>query len=113
MPDVYTVAEAAERLEELFRRAAAGEEIILQGPDDKRLRLAEEAASAAAPKVLPFGFMKGKIRLGPDFDAPLPDDMLKPLYGVGADEPWPDEEVHEAAAGHACRAVDAVGRSEA
>lgn len=109
MPDVYTVAEAAGRLEELVRRAAADEEIILQGPDEKRLRLTEEAVKPAVSKVPPFGIMKGRIRLGPNFGDPLPDDVLKPLYGVGVQEPWPDGDVHEAAAGHACRSVDAVG----
>lgn len=112
MPDVYTIAEAATRLDELVRRAAAGEEIILEGSGDRRVRLAEPVAVGQS-KPLPFGNMKGKIRLAPDFDAPLPDDILKPLYGLSENEPWPGGETREAAAGHPCRAVDAGGQPQA
>jgi prevent-host-death family protein len=28
-----------------------------------------------------FGFMKGKIKFAPDFDAPLPEDVLKSFEG--------------------------------
>ncbi|HXW24021.1 MAG TPA: type II toxin-antitoxin system Phd/YefM family antitoxin [Xanthobacteraceae bacterium] len=28
-----------------------------------------------------FGFMKGKIKFAPDFDAPLPDDVIKSFEG--------------------------------
>lgn len=89
MPDVYTVAEAAERLEELFRRAAAGEEIILQGPDDKRLRLAEESAvgsstqSVAGKRV--FGQLAGKIQIADGFDE-TPEWLIEAFYHSDDDE---------------------------
>lgn len=89
MPDVYTVAEAAERLEELFRRAAAGEEIILQGPDDKRLRLAEEPAASAPPRSVAgkrvFGQLAGKIQVADDFDE-TPEWLIDAFYHGDDDE---------------------------
>lgn len=89
MPDVYTVAEAAGRLEELVRRAAAGDEIILQGPDEKRLRLTEEAAvgplrqPAAGKRV--FGQLAGKIQVADDFDE-TPEWLIEAFYHSDDDE---------------------------
>lgn len=88
MPDVYTVAEAAERLEELFRRAAAGEEIILQGPDDKRLRLAEDVAAAHSPSSSgkrELGRLAGQIWVADDFDE-TPEWLIDAFYHSESDE---------------------------
>jgi prevent-host-death family protein len=34
-----------------------------------------------------IGFMKGKIKLAPDFDDPLPDDILEAFEGGGSKDP--------------------------
>jgi hypothetical protein len=89
MPDVYTVAEAAERLEELFRRAAAGEVIIRQGPGDKRLRLAEDSASSVPPHPQAgkrvFGQLTGKIQIADDLDE-TPEWLIEASYHSDDDE---------------------------
>ena len=89
MPDVYTIAEAAGRLEELVRRAAAGEEIILEGFGDKRVRLTEEASSACPPPPVAgerkLGALTGLIWVAEDFDE-TPEWLIEAFYHSDSDE---------------------------
>jgi len=60
-----TIEEATKRLPELVNRAASGEEIII-----------ERDGTAVAQLVPPVikrkpGRLRGRIRIGPDFDDPL------------------------------------------
>jgi hypothetical protein len=103
MPDVYSIAEAAGRLDELVRRAAAGEEIILEGSGDKRARLTEDGAvgftsaddaprvpaGCAPAKGVRLGLCRGEIWVSDDFDE-TPEWLLDAFEGVGADSPFPD-----------------------
>lgn len=63
-----TVSRAQTDLFELVRRAAEGEEIVLE---ESGQPLARIVPFEAAPPRRP-GRLKGKVRLAPDFDAPLP-----------------------------------------
>lgn len=72
------VYEAKTHLSRLIDRAAAGEEIVItrHGRPVARLGPVHERAK---PRRL--GRLKGKIRVGVDFDAPLPDDVLDAFEG--------------------------------
>jgi antitoxin (DNA-binding transcriptional repressor) of toxin-antitoxin stability system len=90
MPDVYSIAEAAARLDELVRRAAAGEEIILEGSGDKRVRLTEDASAlpasgehGAGKRV--FGRLAGQIEIADDFDE-TPEWLIEAFYHSDSDE---------------------------
>ena len=69
---------AKTHLSSLVEEAAAGEEITIAK--------AGKAVARLAPLEKPdlrktFGMLKGKIRVGDDFDAPLPPEILK-AFGV-------------------------------
>jgi prevent-host-death family protein len=66
------VYEAKTQLSALVERAAAGEEIIIAKAGRPLARLVP-LAPAAPPRRL--GLLAGQVSLGPDFDAPLPEDM--------------------------------------
>jgi prevent-host-death family protein len=62
------IAEAKARFAELVRRAGAGEEIVIARDHRPVARLtAARPAGRRAP-----GSARGRVVLGPDFDAPLP-----------------------------------------
>ncbi len=58
----------------LVERAAKGEEIVIARAGRPVARLVP-LASAARPRRP--GLLKGRIRIGKDFDAPLPEDFLR------------------------------------
>ncbi len=72
-----TVSRAQAELLELVRRASEGEEIVL-----------EESGRPLA-RIVPFtevaprrpGRLKGRVKLAPDFDDPLPDALLQAFRG--------------------------------
>ena len=70
---IVTVHEAKTNLSELLRRVEAGEEIVIARAGRPVARLVP-LASAARPRRP--GLLKGRIRIGKDFDAPLPEDVL-------------------------------------
>lgn len=76
MAKPVNIYEAKTHLSELVDRAAAGEEIVIAkaGKPVARLvplRVRERIAGRGA----------GKIRIAPDFDAPLPDELLDVFDG--------------------------------
>ena len=62
------------KLADLVDKAAAGEEVIIEknGQPVARLVIVEDPERRAG-----FGSMKGKIWIADDFDAPLPDEVLR------------------------------------
>ena len=72
------IHEAKTHLSRLLQRVAAGEEITIARAGVPVARLV-----AVEPKThtRPLGFAKGEIWIADDFDAPLPDDLLKEFYG--------------------------------
>lgn len=72
------IHEAKTHLSRLLQRVAAGEEVTIARAGVPVARLV-----AVAPKktVRPLGFARGKVWVADDFDAPLPDDLLKAFYG--------------------------------
>jgi prevent-host-death family protein len=76
--DTITVAEAESKLSELIERAAAGEEIVIAKDGQPRVRLVPIARRAAHR---PFGLLAGQVRIGDDFDDPLPEDIMSAFRG--------------------------------
>ena len=73
MPTIVNVHEAKTHFSKLLQRVRQGEEIIVAKagkPIAKLLPIAQGAARRAP------GSARGKLVVAPDFDAPLPDDLL-------------------------------------
>ena len=75
---IVNVYEAKTQLSKLIDRAAAGEDVIIgrNGKPVARLtRLQEER------RPIRFGVLRSKLRIAPDFDAPLPAEVLAGFEG--------------------------------
>ena len=70
--------DAKTQLSRLVDRAAAGEEIIIAKGGRPLARLVPLAARTH-PRAL--GRLAGEVWIGPDFDAPLPEDVAKAFDG--------------------------------
>lgn len=71
------VQEAKTQLDESLSRVSMGEEVIIAeaGKSVARLVSAVERPAERVP-----GTAKGKIVIAPDFDAPLPPEILEAFY---------------------------------
>jgi len=79
--NTFNLYDAKTNLSRLVDRAAAGEEIIIAKAGRPVARLVP-LARRTTPRTL--GSLRGQIRIGEDFDAPLPDEMSRAFRG---DEP--------------------------
>jgi len=70
------VHEAKTHLSRLLERVAAGEEIVIARSGRPVARLVPFAPAPRKP-----GRLKGKIRIAPDFDAPLPEEIARGFRG--------------------------------
>lgn len=75
---VVNVHEAKTNLSRLLKRVSAGEEITICRAG---MPVAKLVAVASAGGSRPLGSMEGQIHIAPDFDAPLPPDILASFYG--------------------------------
>jgi prevent-host-death family protein len=75
---VVNIHEAKTHLSRLVEQALQGEEIIIAKSGKPLVKLAPIEADSA-PR--PWGTMKGLIHMAPDFDDPLPDDLLALFEG--------------------------------
>jgi prevent-host-death family protein len=66
------IHQAKTHLSRLIEEAASGEEIIIAKAGQPRARLV-----ACERKRRVLGRLRGQIRIGADFDAPLPDELLR------------------------------------
>ncbi len=73
--------DAKTRLSELVEAASEGEEIIIAKAGRPLAKLGPVDASR---KPVRLGLMKGMIRIGEDFDAPLPESVLRDFEGGDA-----------------------------
>ena len=71
--------QAKTHLSELVERAAAGEEIVIAKSGKPKARLVPLAPKDTRHLRIP-GRGKGKAWIAPDFDAPLPPEVLR-LFG--------------------------------
>jgi prevent-host-death family protein len=72
--DTINLYEAKTKLSELVERAAAGEEIIIAKAGRPLARLVP-LAKRTTPR--PLGLLAGQVWIGPDFDDPLPDEIMR------------------------------------
>jgi prevent-host-death family protein len=79
MTITVNIHEAKTHLSRLLQRVLAGEEIIIAKSGRPVARL---VPISRKPKQRSPGSAKGKIWVSPDFDAPLPDEVLD-LYEGG------------------------------
>ena len=82
MDHVFNIHEAKTNLSSLIARAEAGEEIVIARAGKPAVQLVpvpRAPQSNVRRKVA--GSLKGKIWIGPDFDAPLPDEILAAFRG--------------------------------
>lgn len=70
--------EAKTHLSELVERAARGEEVIIAKAGEPKARLVPLARPVKRRKP---GDWKGRIVISPDFDAPLPEEVLAAFEG--------------------------------
>jgi prevent-host-death family protein len=73
---VFNVHDAKTHLSRLLERVAQGEEIIIAKSGRPVAKLVRVAIEPRSP-----GRLKGRIRISPDFDEPLPDEILAPFRG--------------------------------
>jgi len=72
------IHEAKTNLSRLLQRVIAGEEIIIAKSGEPVARIVPFASTLT--RRLP-GSAKGKIWIAPDFDAPLPDEIIELFEG--------------------------------
>jgi prevent-host-death family protein len=73
------IHEAKTHLSRLLQRVAAGEEVTIARAGVPVARLVP--LEPKKKKVRPLGMDRGRVWVADDFDAPLPDDLLKEFYG--------------------------------
>lgn len=78
MAKTVNLYEAKTHLSRLVERAARGEEVIIAKAGEPRARLVPLARPAKSRKP---GDWKGRVVIAPDFDAPLPDEILDAFEG--------------------------------
>jgi prevent-host-death family protein len=72
----FNVHEAKTHLSKLLQKVEAGEEVVISRAGKPVARL----VPVAAPKPRVLGGDEGKVWIAPDFDAPLPDDLVDSFY---------------------------------
>ncbi len=75
---VINVHEAKTHFSKLLTRVALGEEIIIAKANKP---IAKLVPIQAKPKARQPGSAKGEIWVAPDFDAPLPEELLADFEG--------------------------------
>jgi len=73
----FNIHEAKTQFSKLINDALAGQEIIIAKADLPLVKL----VPIQIEKTKRIGAFKGKIKISNDFDAPLPDEILKGFYG--------------------------------
>ncbi len=76
--DAVNIYEAKTRLSQLVDKAAAGEDVVVSRNGKPLVRITQLAGTRRRIK---FGVLKGRVSLSPDFNAPLPDEVLAGFEG--------------------------------
>ena len=77
-PSTVNIHEAKTHLSRLLERVSDGEEIVIAKAGKPVARLSSVDAQR---KALPYGILKGKLKIRAGFDDPLPDDFIAALEG--------------------------------
>jgi prevent-host-death family protein len=78
--ETVNLYDAKTNLSHLVERAAAGEEIVIAKAGRPMARLVP-LAKRTEPR--PLGLLAGQVRVGEDFDAPLPESVMQAFRGEG------------------------------
>ena len=72
--ETVNIYEAKTRLSQLVDKAAGGEDVVVSRNGKPLVRL-----TRLAPKTrrIRFGVLKGKVKIARDFDAPLPEEVIR------------------------------------
>lgn len=79
MPKTVNIHAAKTHLSRLVEEAREGREIVIARAGRPVARLV--AIESARVRDRGFGALKGRVRIGRDFDAPLPPDVLR-AFGI-------------------------------
>ena len=74
MEEVVNIHEAKTHLSRLIVRVMGGEEVVIAKAGTPVARL---VPYEAAPRVREPGSAKGTVQIAPDFDDPLPEELLE------------------------------------
>jgi len=72
------IYEAKTQLSKLVDKAASGKDVIIARGGKPVARL---TAIEPAKKPIRYGLLKGKVKISPDFDAPLPEEVIRAFEG--------------------------------
>lgn len=76
--ETFNIYDAKTRLSQLVDKAASGEDVVVCRNGKPLVRITR----LEGPKRrIKFGVLKGKLTVPTDFDAPLPDDVLRGFEG--------------------------------
>ena len=78
MTKTVNLYQAKTHLSELVERAARGEEVVIAKAGQPKARLVPLARPRQRRKP---GAWKGRVVIAPDFDAPLPEEVLAAFEG--------------------------------
>lgn len=76
--EAVNIYEAKTRLSQLVDKAAAGEDVVVSRNGKPLVRITQ---LVDAKRPVKFGVLKGKVALAPDFNAPLPPEVLAGFEG--------------------------------
>jgi prevent-host-death family protein len=71
------IYDAKTRLSQLVDKAAAGEDVVVSRNGKPLVRI----TALVENRPIKFGVLRGKVKIAPDFDAPLPNDVLAEFEG--------------------------------
>jgi prevent-host-death family protein len=81
LDQVFNIHDAKTNLSALIAKAEAGEDVLIARAGKPVVKLVPiHSRGKKRPDRRP-GFLKGKIWIGPDFDDPLPDEILAAFRG--------------------------------
>ena len=81
MEKTVNIHAAKTRLSALIAEVEKGEEVVIARAGKPVAKLVPIKQRKAPQKRRLAGFLRGKIRIGPDFDDPLPEDILAAFRG--------------------------------
>jgi prevent-host-death family protein len=80
MAEVMNIYEAKTHLSALVEKASQGEEIVIAKAGKPMAKLVPLEPKGLAPRKFGQNLL-GITYIAPDFDAPLPDDIIADFYG--------------------------------
>jgi prevent-host-death family protein len=76
--ETVNIYDAKTRLSQLVDKVAAGEDVVVSRNGKPLVRITQ---LQPAKRQIKFGVLKGKVTIGADFDAPLPDAIVAGFEG--------------------------------